>query len=93
MMDELSEGFMLLGETTTWSSQLSWFLACIVAAMWLRHTSGCRGPIESAIRVYAKLCQSIMKVARCHQHASQQMGSVGIAGGTCNTQASGRAAE
>ena len=61
-----------------------------VEALWLGLTSGCLGPIESAIRVYAKLCQSIMKVALCHQHASQHMGSVGIAGGTCSTQASGQ---
>ena len=40
--------------------------------------------MESAIRVYAKLCQSMTKVALCQQHASQQSGSVGMAGGTCS---------
>ncbi len=46
-------------------------------------TRGWRWVMDSAMRVYAKLCQSIMKVAPCQAHASQHSGSVGMAGGTC----------
>ncbi len=50
---------------------------------------GCRGPMDSAMSVYAKLCQSMMKAARCQQHASQHSGSVGMAGGTCRAARAG----
>ena len=39
--------------------------------------------MDRRMRVKAKLCQSMMKVAPCLTLASQHSGSVGMAGGTC----------
>ena len=39
--------------------------------------------MDRRIRVYAKLCQSMMKRAPCLMLASQHIARVGMAGGTC----------
>ncbi len=44
---------------------------------------GWRRDMDRRIRVYAKLCQSMMKRAPCLTLASQHMARVGMAGGTC----------
>ena len=52
----------------------------------LLHTRGCLCVIDRDIRVCAKLCQSIMKVAPCQRQASQHISRVGMAGGTCKVR-------
>ncbi len=46
-------------------------------------TRGCRLDMDRRIRVYAKLCQSMMNRAPCLTLASQHIARVGMAGGTC----------
>ena len=46
-------------------------------------TRGWCRDMDRRIKVYAKLCQSIMKRAPCLTLASQHMARVGMAGGTC----------
>ena len=46
-------------------------------------TNGCLLDMDSRMRVYAKLCQSMMNSAPCLTLASQHIANVGMAGGTC----------